>query len=135
MYDRRMRCWVATLALAACGSSDGGGPPATGAGGPYFEQPMFFNRDVSGTGKAADSDAQIAALGTAGGWGNGDAMQVDFSLEVLAADPSTLHMAFTPNADFYTPDCDVADVPVPAGGNIEGEAGYACTTDGDCHLL
>jgi hypothetical protein len=26
-------------------------------------------------------------------------------------------------------------VPVPAGGNIESEAGYACTGDGDCHLI
>jgi serine/threonine-protein kinase len=26
-------------------------------------------------------------------------------------------------------------VPVLAGGNLEGETGYACTHDGDCHLL
>lgn len=26
-------------------------------------------------------------------------------------------------------------MPVPAGGSIEGETGYACTGDGDCHLL
>ena len=26
-------------------------------------------------------------------------------------------------------------MPVPAGGNIEDETGYACTGDGDCHLL
>jgi serine/threonine-protein kinase len=42
---------------------------------------------------------------------------------------------FTPNSDFYTPDCDLTAVPLPAGGNIEDETGYACTGDGDCHLL
>ena len=26
-------------------------------------------------------------------------------------------------------------MPVPTGGNLEGETGYACTGDGDCHLL
>src|SRR5690606_26562889 len=26
-------------------------------------------------------------------------------------------------------------VPIPEGGAIEGESGYACTSDGDCHLL
>jgi serine/threonine-protein kinase len=26
-------------------------------------------------------------------------------------------------------------IPVPVGGNVEGETGYACTMDGDCHLL
>jgi serine/threonine-protein kinase len=26
-------------------------------------------------------------------------------------------------------------VPIPLGGDVEGEAGYACTGGGDCHLL
>jgi serine/threonine-protein kinase len=42
---------------------------------------------------------------------------------------------FTPTSDFYTPDCDHVAVPVPVGGNLEDETGYACTGDGDCHLL
>ena len=54
---------------------------------------------------------------------------------MLAADASTPMQAFTPTGDFYTPDCDRQPVPVPAGGNVEGETGYACTDDGDCHLL
>ena len=28
-----------------------------------------------------------------------------------------------------------APIPVPPNGSIEGESGYACTQDGDCHLL
>ena len=37
--------------------------------------------------------------------------------------------------DFYSPDCDNVPFPVPAGGAIEGETGYACAGDGDCHLI
>jgi serine/threonine-protein kinase len=43
--------------------------------------------------------------------------------------------AFTPTTDFYTPDCDKVPFPVPAVGALEGETGYACTQNGDCHLL
>jgi serine/threonine-protein kinase len=35
-----------------------------------------------------------------------------------------------------TPDCDdVTTFPVPPGGAVEGESGYACNGGGDCHLL
>jgi hypothetical protein len=132
---------VAVAACAACGGSgpgggDGGddGPPS-GTGGPFFDHPMFFNRDVSGSSKAANSDAIIGSLRAAGGWGNGDRMQIDFGFDVLAADGTTPMLTFTPTGDFYTPDCDKTQVPVPLNGNVEGETGYACTGDGDCHLL
>jgi hypothetical protein len=42
---------------------------------------------------------------------------------------------FTPTGDSYSPDCDLAPVPIPAGGHLEGETGYNCTGDGDCHLI
>jgi serine/threonine-protein kinase len=29
----------------------------------------------------------------------------------------------------------MAPVPVPAGGALEGESGYSCVGDGDCHLI
>jgi serine/threonine-protein kinase len=96
---------------------------------------MFFNRDVSAEPPASNSGAIISTLRADGGWGNGDRMQIDFSFDVLFADSSTPHRSFTPTGDFYTPDCDQVDMPVPANGNVEGETGYACTTDGDCHLL
>jgi serine/threonine-protein kinase len=133
-----MRRRVGVLfALAACGQEDGGpiDPPAFGADGPYFTQPMFFNQDVSGVAPSPTSALQIAALRAAGGWGNGDRMHVDFSFEVLAADASTPRRAFEPTGDFFRPDCDHVEVPVPPGGNLEGEQGYACESDGDCHLL
>jgi serine/threonine-protein kinase len=114
-------------------------PDASVAGGaavgPYFTTPMFFNTDVSHTTKAANSDSLVAALVQEGGWGNSNVMQIDFDLDVLTADNSTPMRSFTPTSDFYTPDCDLTTVPVPAGGNLEGETGYACTTNGDCHLL
>jgi hypothetical protein len=112
-----------------------GGVPAAATSGPYFTMPMFFNTDVSGVPKAASSDAIIAALVAEGGWGNGNKMQIDFDLDVLTATASTPKQSFTPTSDFFTPDCDLAPMPVPVGGNLEGETGYACTHDGDCHLL
>jgi hypothetical protein len=54
---------------------------------------------------------------------------------VLAADAAAPFRSFTPTADFFDPDCDFAQVPVPAGGALEGETGYQCLSDGDCHLL
>lgn len=111
------------------------GVPAAAASGPYFTMPMFFNTDVSGVPRAANSDAIIAALVAEGGWGNGNKMQIDFDLDVLTATASTPKQSFTPTSDFFTPDCDLAPMPVPVGGNLEGETGYACTHDGDCHLL
>lgn len=82
-----------------------------------------------------DSDAIIAALRDAGGWGNGDRFQIDFSIEVLTAPEGTPLRAFTPSDDHYTPDCDHDPIPVPPGGALEGEDGYRCDNDGDCHLI
>jgi serine/threonine-protein kinase len=136
----------------AASNGDGGGTadgPGSGSGadaavdggthstttGPYFTTPMFFNQDVSGAPKSSQSDAMIAALGAEGGWGNSNKIQIDFSIEVLTADAATPLMTFTPTSDFSSPDCDHVPMPVPAGGNVEGNPGYACVDDGDCHLL
>jgi serine/threonine-protein kinase len=62
-------------------------------------------------------------------------MRIDYSIEVLKADASTPFRSFTRTGDFYTPDCDYAPVPIVPGGAIEGESGYQCVSDGDCHLL
>jgi serine/threonine-protein kinase len=117
------------------GSMTAGGTTVTATTGPYFTMPMFFNNDVHALAKAANSDTIIAALVAAGGWGNSNRMQIDFDLDVLTASASTPKQLFTPTLDFFSPDCDLTPVPVPAGGNVEGETGYACTHDGDCHLL
>ena len=113
----------------------GGGTIATATRGRFLRVPMFLNTVVEAVPKAAWSDAIIAALVAEGGWGNSNTIQIDFDLDVLTASASTPKQSFTPTGDFFSPDCDRAPVPVPAGGNLEGETGYACTHDGDCHLL
>lgn len=114
---------------------DAPGPSSAVAGtGPYFTQPMFWNRDVSSVPKAANSASILSSLASAGGWGTGR-MQIDFAIDVLRADASTPFRTFTPTDEFYSPDCDHVPMPVPVGGNVEDESGYACTGDGDCHLI
>ena len=112
--------------VAACNS---------GGGGPYFQQPMFFDRDVSGAQASATSKQTMTSLLAAGGWGSNDRLWIDFSFDVLTADQNTPKMAFTPTPDWFAPDCDRAEVPIPPNGNVEGEDGYQCTQGGDCHLL
>ena len=135
-----------TMMGGGSGSGDGGGSGGGGTGGggggsttpvaagPYFSQPMFWNRDVAGIAKAANSDSIISTLSSSGGWGTGR-MQIDFAIDVLTADASTPKQTFTTTDDFYSPDCDHVPMPVPAGGNVEDESGYACTGGGDCHLI
>lgn len=101
---------------------------------PYFPRGAVWYQDVSFAPTDAESKQVIAWLQSAGGWGFGR-MQVDFSIEVLTADASTPVVAFEPTGDFYSPDCDFAPVPLPPGGALEGESGYQCLSDGDCHLI
>jgi serine/threonine-protein kinase len=61
--------------------------------------------------------------------------QIDFSLTVLVADRATRRRPFTPTRDFFGVECDPAPPPLPEGGALEGEHGYHCASDGDCHLL
>ena len=103
--------------------------------GPYFQTPMFWNQNVAAAPKAATSAAMISSLAAAGGWGNGNKFQIDFTIDVVTATATTPTRTFTPTSEFYAPDCDHVPVPLPAGGNIEGNTGYACTNPGDCHLI
>jgi hypothetical protein len=114
------------------GDEDGGTPVAPG--GDYFPNGSVLYQDISGAALHPDSAATIAYLDGMGGWGTGS-MRIDFSLEVLAAGEGAPLREFTPTRNHYSPDCDIVAVPVPAGGAIEGESGYACTTGGDCHLI
>jgi serine/threonine-protein kinase len=58
-----------------------------------------------------------------------------YGIVVLQANASTPRQSFTPTDEFYSPDCDPAPMPIPASGATEGESGYACDNDGDCHLI
>lgn len=117
------------------GSSPGGSatPAAPGSSSGYFPPEAVWYRDVSTAALDPQSAAVIANLDRAG-WGLGR-MQIDFSIEVLTADASTPLRAFTPTEDHFRPDCDLDPVPVPPGGALEGEEGYECRGDGDCHLI
>ena len=114
------------------GDGDGDGDLPDCAG--YFPAGAIWCQDVSDAPTTADSATVVAWLEQAG-WGNNDTFQIDFSIEVLEADASTPRLAFEATGDFYSPDCDWVEVPVPDGGAIEGEPGYECTSDGDCHLI
>jgi hypothetical protein len=121
------------------GTAGNGGRPAGSGGaspmaGRLFPAGSWFYQDVSAAPLAARSAETTRWLADNGSWGAGR-MQIDFSIEVLDAVIDTPNRAFTPTSDFYNPDCDQVMVPIPVGGIVEGENGYACTGDGDCHLI
>jgi hypothetical protein len=140
-----IRPLVALVALAAlaCAGSSGDGSPSGGSptsapstpvsSSAYFPSGAVWYQDVSTAALDPQSAAVIANLDRAG-WGLGR-MQIDFSIEVLTADASTPLRPFTPTEDSFNPDCDLDPIPVPPGGALEGEQGYACENDGDCHLI
>ena len=116
---------------------DGGPRVDAGPSGGACARPLFpadapWNQDVSTAAVDAESASVMAHLDSLG-WGFGH-MQIDFSLHVQCATGAPMR-TFTPTSDFFDGDCDVAQVPVPVGGHVEGETGYACAGDGDCHLL
>jgi serine/threonine-protein kinase len=108
---------------------------------PQFPPGAVWNQDVSHAPLAADSASMISTLQGLGGWGNGGVLQIDLSMFVLhaaAGAPSAPLVAWPDAAGYYSPDCDTPGFafPLPAGGAIEGSAGYACDHDNeDCHLL
>jgi serine/threonine-protein kinase len=136
-----------TAGAAGAGAA-GTGAAGTGAGGaggtgapapsscrrPLLPANAPWNQRADALPVDASSAAIIGALQTHG-WGAGH-MQIDRSIHVMCdPDGTAPKMTFTPTKDSYNPDCDLAPVPIPKGGHIEGEAGYNCTHNGDCHLI
>jgi hypothetical protein len=114
-------------------TSTGDGDGDTSCAG-YFPPDAIWCQDVTEAAITSDSETVIGWLDQAG-WGNDNTFQIDFSIEVLEADAATPRREFIATDEFYSPDCDWVEMPVPVGGALEGEAGYECTTDGDCHLI
>jgi cellulose synthase/poly-beta-1,6-N-acetylglucosamine synthase-like glycosyltransferase len=106
-------------------------PPA-----PYFPPGSVWTQDVSHAPVDPQSSAIIGWLAYVGGWGHGR-MQVDFSMRVLQAAANTPKVPFHKGAGFMAANSDkVSEMPLPAGGGIEGQPGYECNVDeNDCHLL
>jgi serine/threonine-protein kinase len=99
--------------------------------GPYrFPASSTIYQDISGAAVDAESTAIMGAL-DASGWGSG--LGIDVSFTILTADASVARRTFTSSGD--EPDCDTAPIPLPSGGNIEGNPNYHCADGGDCHLL
>jgi hypothetical protein len=119
-------------------TQDSGGNPTDAGpgwdGGQSFPATSIIYQDVSDAGLDPNSQGIIWTLADGGGWG-GSGFQLDFSMVILHADATVVPTAFTPNAGYYTPDCDMTKVPIPSGGAVEGNPNYDCTGDGDCHML
>lgn len=112
-----------------------------------FEKATPWNKDVSGMLPSSRSAAIISTLGNSvaagglGGWGNGNKLQIDFSIPIFAANAATPRRTIIAPAGGYCyggPDCDPVplQMPVPANGNIEGSTNFVCdTANEDCHML
>ncbi|MFT5354271.1 MAG: hypothetical protein ACI9KE_001476 [Polyangiales bacterium] len=114
-------------------TSDRGGEDAGTTNERFFPEAAWMYQEVTDAPTRADSAAITTWLEENGGWGLGR-MQIDYSIEVLESGGAAPR-PFEPTGDFFSPDCDSEDVPVPAVGALEGEEGYACESDGDCHLI
>ena len=125
-------------------------PTAGSSGEPTSTDGLFgavepWTTDVSGATMSDRSDAIVRTLSDLGGWGNDNALQIDFSIPIFYADSSSrrVEVAGTEDYCYGGPDCDSvpAQMPVPADANIEGSSDLTCdpsgNTDGqgDCHLL
>lgn len=101
--------------------------------GQLFDGNAPWNTPITSATLAADSAAVVQFLERS--HRSTQRFRIDFSFAVLTARASEPLRPFTPNDAHYLPDCDTDPMPVPATGRIEGEEGFQCTQDGDCHLL
>jgi hypothetical protein len=122
--------------LASSAPSGSGGetsPNCVNDAGQLFPPAAAWNTAVSAAPLDRRSAAIVAYLARA--HTAKTRFQIDFSFNVLTADASAPRRPFTRTASFYQPDCDFVPVPLPPGGALEGETGYACTKGSDCHLI
>ena len=122
----------ASSTISVCGAADG----------QLFDGSYPWNQKIANAALDSESSAIIQYLDknhTASARfqidGPSDEPNSTYGIVVLNANASTPHRNFTPSDDFYDPDCDTAPPPMPTGGALEGESGYACDNDGDCHLI
>lgn len=103
------------------------------APGQLFPITAPWNQRIDATPIAAESKTVIGYLAQM--HTSSQRFRTDFQFVVQQAPASVPRRAFIPSSDHFSPDCDTMAMPVPVNGRIEGESGYACTQDGDCHLL
>lgn len=132
---------TASLAAFSITVSAAAPPPSGPATGGLFTQLHGWNTDVSALAPSSRSDAIINTLVSMGGWGNGNVLQIDFTIPLFFADASTPRMRVMAAAGGYCyggPDCDSVplQMPVPANSNMEGSSNLSCdVSNSDCHLL
>lgn len=100
----------------------------------YFPPGSIWTQDISHAPLDPQSSAMIAWLASAGGWGNNNRMQVDFSIRVLQADATTPYVSIKGPALNSVDSDPISTFPLPKGGGVEGQPGYQCPA-GDCHLI
>ncbi len=141
-------CVVAVACFACATDTDTETVAGVGMTNPsvgLFSGTVPWTTDVSAAARSDRSDAIIQALTDMGGWGNGNALQIDFSIPIFFADANTPEVEVIGTDDYCSggPDCDPvpARMPVPASANIEGSPDLSCDPSGategqgDCHLL
>ena len=125
---------VADIGLGCGGSSGSGGGSRGPSIGRFFPDESVWYQDISDAPLDTESDEIISFLQDAGGFGLGR-VQIDFSIEVLEVEADTAFVEWEPTDDWFEPDCDLDALPLPIDGALEGETGYECEGDGDCHLI
>lgn len=120
-------------------------PSPPSSDGAMFSGIQPWTVDVSDAQPSERSDAIIAALNAAGGWGTDNAFQIDFSNAVFFADANAplIQVIGTEDYCFGGPACDAvpARMPVPENANIGGSPDLDCDASGntagqgDCQLL
>jgi hypothetical protein len=142
---RAAALWLLLGCAGEIGSQPGAGgaPPVGGTGGTggataggrgLFQVRAPWYEDISSAPLDPESGQVLRGLQARGGFGTGS-MRIDFSIEVLQASAGLTGRTFQRTGDFFQPDCDQLPVPLPSPGRLEGESSYACTGDGDCHLI
>lgn len=109
---------------------------------PRFPSGAVWHLDVSAAAVHPQSDSMLATLAGLGGWGNGNRLQIDFSLHYYPdAGPGTPELPVSEHVDwqiYYQPDCEPlgTPMPVPVDAAFEGQSGLSCNnSSSDCHLL
>jgi len=102
----------------------------------YFPPGSIWTQDISHAPVDPQSSTIINWLADAGGWGHNNRVQVDFNIRVLRADSTTPRVPFKGPGPSAVDSDQIATIPLPVGGGIEGQNGYQCNVDqDDCHLI
>jgi serine/threonine-protein kinase len=135
---------LVVLAALACGGSTGTAPPSGGSPRPapsapvsssaYFPpEAVWYPRRLCGRARSAvvrgDCQPRPRRLGAGTHADRLSRSRCSRRTRARRCGPSRRRRTSS------SPTATLAPVPVPAGGALEGEQGYECRGDGDCHLI